>query len=167
MRKYNSISRVLHGLVAFMILSQYVYGLALLCFGFPSWLRVMASLIESIGITILPLLLFRFIWNIAHSNPSLPKAMSLGEVMLARCCHYGLYLLTAAAVITGALIHYQNDYFFIIPLPEFHLDPTQWQLAYLIHHYIIIILALFIIAHVLAALKHKIIDKDGVWEAML
>ena len=49
-----------------MILSQYIYGLSLLFLNYPSWLRGIASLVESVGISIMPLLIFRFVWNIIH-----------------------------------------------------------------------------------------------------
>ena len=59
-------------------------------------------------------------------------------------------------------------YFGVLPLPVLiEPDPQLKQWLVLLHHLLAWILLVLLVVHVAAALKHRLVDHDGVLERML
>ena len=127
------------------------------------------NLHKSMGVTLLLLILFRLYWRLSHPAPEFPASMQAWEKIAADLAHKGLYLLMLALPVTGVLMSLYSKYgllWFGIPLFE-GLDNEvlrdTFKEAHMVLAYIMIAM---IVLHVLAAIKHKVIDKDEVMSRM-
>lgn len=130
------------------------------------------ALHKSFGITILLLLLVRAWWRLLHPHPSWPTSMPVWQRQAARVAHYLFYGLILALPLTGWLgssaSAYTVSWFGIFQLPDLvQPDPELKKALYVAHEWIWNVLLVLIILHVLAALKHYVLDKDGVLQSML
>lgn len=174
MRQYSNVSKFLHWSVAGLIVAQYVLAeLAENAEHNDKILEQLALLAnhKSIGITILVLALIRLIYRLLSPVPSLPSSMVKWQVNASKASHFLLYGLLFALPISGWLMSsakaYTVSWFNLFSLPD--LVTSSDSLAELMqqsHHYLSE--ALFVIAaiHILAALKHHVIDKDDVLNLM-
>jgi cytochrome b561 len=137
---------------------------------------------KSLGITALGLVILRLLWRIAVPPPSLPRAMSGLERKGAHFAHTFLYVMMFALPISGwVLVSVESD----VPLPTVLFKTIPWPhipgladlpkdtkatldpIATSAHAILAWILAAFVLIHILAALRHGLILKDGVMSRML
>ena len=168
--RYHSFSQVLHWLIAGLIVLQFI--LANLAEGAAesgSALRELALLAnhKSVGITVLALVVVRLLWRIKTPPPKLPTGLDQWQVRASHISHWMLYSLIILIPISGWLMSsasaYSVSWFNLVRLPDFVApDPDLKANFQTIHE--LLGKALFIVAgvHILAALKHQFIDKDGV-----
>ncbi len=173
-QKYSPLARGLHWTIAGLIVAQYV--LAEMSEYAEDAGRVVAQLAllanhKSVGITILALALFRLIWRATHQPPALTAVMPKWQHAASSITHWLLYGFLFALPITGWLMSsaksYSVSWFNLFVLPDFVAanEALADNLEY-IHE--LLAEALFVIAaiHILAALKHYLVDKDGVMQRM-
>jgi cytochrome b561 len=127
---------------------------------------------KAFGMTILGLAIVRLLWRFLSPPPAWPAAMPAWQVWLARGVHYGFYLLLFALPISGWLYSSAANrpvsYFGLFTFPD--LVAPDKALRHTMHEWHEIAFnALFALAivHVLAALKHQFVDKDGLLGRML
>ena len=167
--RYHPLLATLHWLLAVLII-------AMLCIGFlvlapmpsadPQWIGILLVHM-SIGMAILALMVARFIVRIRTSRPADATTGYPRLDRLAPIIHYGFYVLVLLMVGSGyatAILAGLNKSVFQgsgDPLPpDFSIYPTfVAPLAAL--------LAGFIVLHVLAALFHQFVLKDGLLRRML
>ena len=129
------------------------------------------NLHKSVGITILALVAFRMFWRITHRPPALLDSMSATEKKLATGGHHLLYSLMFALPITGLVMAMNSKFeygvkWFGISLMN-GLDNKAVRESFVeVHEVVGIIMLVVIGVHVLGALKHKFIDKDGTMKRM-
>lgn len=190
-QRYNKIAVILHGLVGLLLLGMFALGFWMhelpkelkvesldlfnlgihtLNFQEPTSLRAFYfNLHKSIGVTVLALILFRVYWKLTHAAPEFPATMKAWEKKLANAVHKALYLLMLAMPVSGALMAVFSKYgivWFGIPLVA-GLDNTGMREMFKEAHEMIgAALLLLIVLHVVAAIKHKIVDKDDVMKRM-
>ncbi len=168
--KYTLTAKALHWLIAGMIVAQYVLAnLAGLAAEDQATLRQLALLAnhKSLGISILGLALIRLIWRATHRPPPLPATMPAWQVVASRLSHGLLYVLLFALPLSGWLMSsasaYSVSWFNLFQLPDFVApDPGLKETLTSIHEALAMLLAAVASLHLLAALKHGLIDKDGV-----
>lgn len=124
------------------------------------------------GVTLFMLMLIRFGWRLTHRPPALPDSIPPLQQMAASALHYALYFLMFAIPLTGWLMSsakgFQTVYFGVLPLPD--LVPKNKELGETlaeIHESLNLGMALLVLAHVAAAIKHQVVDKDGVLLRMM
>ncbi len=128
---------------------------------------------KSTGITILFLMILRFIILHATSRPVLPASIKLWERILSRFVQYGFYVLLLLMPMSGWIMSVASQhvpsYFglFNMPLPWVSPDKTLAKFMNESHTVIAWILIGFIFLHIMGALKHHFIDKDNVLRKML
>jgi cytochrome b561 len=127
------------------------------------------NLHKSIGATLLLLIAFRVFWRITHQPPALLSSLKAWEKALAESAHKALYILMIALPVSGLIMTLYSKYglkWFGIPiLPG--LDNKGIRETFLTaHEWIALALALLIVLHILGALKHKFINKDGTLKRM-
>lgn len=127
---------------------------------------------KSFGLTVLFLMIARFIWLWHSGRPALPSATPPWEKRLSRVVQYGFYVFLICMPVCGWVMSVAEDrvptYFglFKMPLPI----ATNKALGTLMdqsHKTIAWILIGLIFLHIAGALKHHFIDKDKVLKKML
>jgi cytochrome b561 len=129
------------------------------------------NLHKSVGITLLGLIVFRLLWRITHRPPALLDTLTATEKKIATSGHHLLYLLMFALPITGLVMAINSKFeygvkWFGISLMN-GLDNKAIRESFVDVHEVVGIIMLVVIGiHVLGALKHKFIDKDGTMNRM-
>jgi cytochrome b561/polyisoprenoid-binding protein YceI len=178
---YTAVAKILHWLIAIFIALQLPLGWLM---SQPADLAQKFKLFQlhkSLGITVLLLMVLRVLWRFIGRTPALPAWLPWYERVGAKTAHLALYLLLFALPLTGwALVSsstlpiptllYQT-----IPWPHIpwlaNLPPDEkkaWAKAFSGYHGILayVLLALASL-HILAALRHGLVLRDGVLSRML
>ena len=127
------------------------------------------NLHKSIGLTILMLIVLRIYWRFTHRPPAFLNSMKLWEKRLAKATHHSLYLLMFLIPLSGIIMSAGSKYgvkwFGIKVIPGFD-DKVIRELFFEFHEIFGLLLLLLLIFHILGAIKHSIIDKDGTLRRM-
>jgi len=127
------------------------------------------NLHKSIGLTILMLIILRMYWRLTHRPPAFLNTMKLWEKRLAKATHHSLYLLMflipLSGIIMSATSKYGIKWFGIKIIPGFDEKAIR-ELFHEFHEIFGLLLLLLLIFHILGAIKHSIIDKDGTLRRM-
>lgn len=127
---------------------------------------------KSTGMLLLALVALRLAWRLANRTPELPPDMPAWERAGARASHFLLYVLMIAMPVTGWVINSASAIpfriFYLIPLPAIVApDQALADLFALVHRGLFVALALVLVAHVGAALRHHFVKRDSVLVRML
>ena len=169
---WGSLSIGLHWLTLIFILSLAIVGLFMteLANG-PLKIQVYA-LHKSFGLTVLGLTIIRLAWRLFSITPKTTADMPAWQNLIAKLTHGLLYLLLFAMPISGWLYNsaagFPLKYFGLFKLPKLSdYSPELKQLAGDAHETLFYILALLMLIHAGAALKHHYLDKDTTLTRML
>jgi cytochrome b561 len=180
---YTSVAIGFHWLIAMLAIGQIAGGLYME--GLPDSADAerfqLIQLHKSFGITILLLTLGRLAWRLGHKPPPLPAAMPGWQKSWAKGLHWGFYALLIglplggwAMVSASPLAETVKTYLFgVVPwphLPFFDGVDDRRGLARSIgdmHELGAKLMLAMIVIHVGAAMKHWLMDGDGVLESML
>jgi len=124
------------------------------------------------GVTAFLLIAFRLAWRVGHRPPPLPESMPAWQQVAAHGLHHLLYLLMIAIPLSGWLMSsakgFQTVYFGVLPLPDLvGKDKELGDLLKTVHTTLNYSLAALVLAHVGAALKHHLLDRDDILSRML
>jgi cytochrome b561 len=125
-----------------------------------------------VGVTVLALALWRLLWRLTHQAPPLAASVPRWQLALARAGHGLLYVLMFVMPVTG-WIHsnysgYPVVYLGKLPLPDLvERDREAAALWVDVHATLAVIFAALVLLHVLAALHHQLIARDGTLRRML
>jgi len=165
--RYSLAAITLRWLIALLLLGQFAFGLTLESIprGTPDR-GLYVNLHKTIGILIGLLILVRVGWRMTHEPPPLPATMPPWQRHTARWSHAILYLCMLALPLSGYLgsnfSKHGIKFFNVVYLPPWGPDDRGWYLVFnQIHHLAALVLAAFVVLHVLAVLKHMLIDRDG------
>lgn len=169
---YTRTAIVLHWIVALLIfvnfpLGAYMHDLPLS----PEKLRLF-SYHKWIGVTVFVLALLRVLWRATHRPPPLPAGMPRWEKLAAHATHFLLYALIFAVPLSGWLMSsakgVQTVWFGVLPLPDLvGKDKELGDLLKEVHESLNFAMLALVLAHIGAALKHYVIDRDGVLARMI
>ena len=190
--KYTNIAIVLHWLIGIAILFMFVLGwfmtelpketpkttsfdifdLGLITWGVEeeqSQRSFYFNLHKSVGLSLLMLIVLRMYWRFTHRPPAFLNSMKLWEKRLAKATHHSLYLLMFLIPLSGIIMSAGSKYgikwFGIKVIPGFD-DKAIRELFYEFHEIFGLLLLLILILHILGAVKHSIVDKDGTLRRM-
>ena len=163
--KYSKVAIALHWILAALIISNFV--LANVAEDLARELRgAYMNPHKAIGISILLFSVFRLYWRMGHRPPPLPDAISEWQAKLGKFVHAIFYFLIIAVPLSGwimASAHPQAPPISFFGLFDFSLpigrDKGVAGFAYETHEILTKPLAILIILHVLAALKHQFADR--------
>jgi len=172
-QSFGLVSKLLHWSMAIILTGLFVVGLYMtdldyydpLYHSLPWWHK-------SFGLLTLFLLLLRFIWKLINTEPLALKSHKKWEVSLAHLIQQAFYLLILVIGITGYLISTAKgkgiEFFnwFDVPAITSGLKEKTADFIGETHEFLAILLAILVILHALAALKHHFIDKDETLKRM-
>jgi cytochrome b561 len=169
---YGAVARALHWWMALIMIGLIGLGLYMteLPDGDPKWR--LYDLHKSLGALIFVLALARIAWRRNTPPPPMPATMNARDRIAAHAGHMLLYVAMFALPITGyldsSLGGYHLNVFGLFDVPLlFTKNEALAEVVVSAHSIIGYGLALLVAAHVGAALKHHIVDKDTVLTRML
>jgi cytochrome b561 len=169
--QYGTTAKVFHWLIVALLAVQYPIGWLMpdlhrdMKPGGPMMLHV------SFGLTILALIVVRFVWRLTH--PVAPENSLAGwQRLSSEGVHWLLYLLVFATTLTGWMFAsfrgWAMSYFGLLPFPM--LAPANSAYNRVIegwHQAAEWSLLIVIVLHVTTALVHRFIYRDGIMQRML
>ena len=173
MPRYTPPAIVLHWLIALLIIGAFTMGLVMTDIPgiTPTKLKYYAWH-KWAGVTILALAALRLLWRLANSAPAYPAKMPQWQQLAARHLHLLLYVLMFAVPLSGYFYTLSAGvpvvYFGMLPLPVLiNPNPELKPVLKLVHFWLNMGLAGLVGVHIAAALKHALVDRDGVMQRML
>ncbi len=171
--RYRPSQRVLHWLMAIVVISALVIGLycSYLVQGTPLR-RALLDVHKSLGMTALVLIAIRLPLRLSFGEPANRPPIGTFVHHAARCAHMLLYalmiLMPLAGYITSAAGGHDLPWFGLFQWPDLlPLDKPLEKAAAEIHEYGAYCLYAILSLHVLAALWHHLFLRDGVMRRML
>ncbi|MGB7480395.1 MAG: cytochrome b [Burkholderiaceae bacterium] len=172
-QRYTRTAMVLHWLVAVLLLCQFSFGWYLN--GIPRGVPARGyyvNLHKSTGILIGLLILVRLIWRLKHAPPSLPNTMPAWQRRAADASHRLLYVLMLMMPLSGYVAsnfskHGVNFFNSIKLAPWGSDDKLIYAFFNQTHKITSWLLLTLVILHVLAALKHLLVDRDNIFSRIL
>ena len=169
--RYDRVAVALHWVIAALVIGQFVFGWWMQGIAKqPPGPRVDAfNLHKSIGLVILALMAVRVLWRAGHRPPALPP-LPAWQRRAAQLTHFGLYLLLILLPLSGYLGSVYSGYpvkFFGATLPAWGAR-NAWLKDFFsaVHLGSSFALAGLLLLHVAAALKHALVDRDGLLARM-
>jgi cytochrome b561 len=171
--RYDRVAMALHWIIAIGVLSQIALGWWMIDIPKqpPGVRAYWFNLHKSIGLTLGFLIVLRLAWRLTHRPPRLPPSTPPWQARAARASHVLLYACMLAMPLAG----YFGSVFSGYPIKYFGSSFPAWgwkdealkELFSTIHYTVALTFMALIAVHVLAALKHWLIDRDGVFHRML
>jgi cytochrome b561 len=171
-QRYTRTAIVFHWLVALMIIGAFGMGLIMTEMSLSPTKLKYYSWHKWAGVTILALATLRLLWRLSHPAPAYPASMPAWQKSSANALHGALYVLMFAVPISGYLYTLAAGFpvvwFGLFELPVLIDKNDELKpLLKAVHFWLNMTLAAAVAMHVAAALKHQLIDRDGVLKRML
>lgn len=166
----------LHWFLALLITGSFGVGLYMTSLPFSPLQLKLFSWHKWVGITVLALSALRLLWRLHRPPPPLPPAIAAGmpdwQLVAHRGTHLLLYLLFFIVPLLGwaysSALGVPVVLYGVLPLPD--LLPVDKPMAENwvkpLHHAGAYALAGMAALHAAAALKHHVVDRDGLLERM-
>ena len=169
-RSYGVVAKFLHWLIFVLVLLMIVGGFFL--DDVPkAYKGVIYNLHKLTGLTILLLMVVRWLWSMINVNPILPANMPAWQRKATRLVHGLLYLLIIAMPLAGWIGSssagkppHLGDLKLSLPIAE---NKALIDLAFTAHTIIAYCIIAMVSLHLLAALYHHYIRKDDILRRML
>jgi cytochrome b561 len=170
--RYSHAAMALHWLMAILLISLFSLGIYMHELPLSPDKLKLYSWHKWAGVTAFMLVLLRLLWRAGHRPPPLPAAMPGWQKTASHGMHHLLYVLMVAVPLSGWLMSsakgFQTVYFGVLPLPDvLGKDKELGELLQTVHKILNLSLAALVVAHVGAALKHHLIDRDDILSRML
>ncbi|KWR74350.1 cytochrome b [Pseudomonas sp. PI1] len=162
--------RVLHWLMAPLVIAMLLIGLAMVASASPAHATLVA-IHKPLGAALLVLVLLRLAIRLGRRVPALPRAMPVWQQRLAHASHYLLYALLILQPLVGWTMQSAGGYPVVLfeghELPAL-VDPSVWLHSLLrsAHSVIAYLLMVTILLHLAAALFHGLVRRDAVLPSM-
>ena len=169
--KWGVMAQFFHWVMALAILGNGLFGLLMDLAHSPMQKINWLALHKSIGLTVLALFLLRLAWRMFDRRPPEEPAPRWQQFS-AHVVHGLLYVLIAAIPLSGwwfnSVTGKPLQWFKLFNLPAIaEKNDDIRHFAHGVHEYLFWFLLLVLVAHVGAALKHHVFDRDNVLRRML
>jgi cytochrome b561 len=163
--RYTLLAVAFHWLLAFAIVGSFSVGLYMSDLAMSPMRLKLFNWHKWAGITILALSALRLLWRLWHRPPA-AVVTPAWQRRAAHLTHTALYVLFFGVPLAGwaysSAAGFPVVVFGLIPLPDFvPVDKGLVEGLKLLHKVLAFSLALAVLAHIGAALKHHFIDGDG------
>lgn len=169
--RFASPQRFFHGLMAVCILAMLFIGVGMVSTVTTKYLTLV-SIHKPLGITILVLALIRLALRLRYGAPALPADLPEPLKLAAKLSHYAFYALMIAMPLIGWAMLSAAAYPVVlyggVHLPAIvGVNPELHTLLWDAHFFLAFAFFALILLHLAAALFHKLVRRDGVFEAMV
>lgn len=173
--RYHPLSRALHWLLALALVGNFALGVYMHELPFSPARLQYYSWHKWVGVLVLAFSAMRLLTRLLAPPPALPVAIETAMPAWQRwahhATHFGLYGLFFAVPLVGwaysSAAGFPVVLFGVLPLPDF--VPVSEALAEVLkeaHEIAALSMAALVLLHVAGALKHQIIDRDGLMQRM-
>jgi cytochrome b561 len=169
--RYGAVAVALHWLTALLIVANLLLGLSMV--PLPLSPRKLQWYLwhKWIGVTVFLLAWLRLAWRWGHPPPP-PVAMPAWQQTAASAVHAALYALLVLVPVSGWIYSsatgIQVVYLGLVPLPDLVAkDRALAGVLRVVHLSLVATLVVLVVMHAGAALKHHLVDRDGVLARML
>jgi len=164
--RYTRTAQALHWLMAVLLVGLVSLGLYMHELPLSPRKLQLYSYHKWAGVTAFLLVLARLAWRATHRPPPLPPGTSPVVRIAANAGHGLLYALMVAIPLSGWLMSsakgFQTVWFGVLPIPDLlGKDAALGETLRAVHEYLNLTLIALVTGHVVAALKHQFIDRDG------
>ena len=167
---YAPIAVFLHWLMAILIVGMLGLGWYMMSIEDEPGSSWYFDLHKSIGVIIVVIVTLRGVWRLGHQAGALPARVPRWQAIASRVTHWLLYLAMIVMPIfgiIGALFSEKGTALFGYTAPRLlTANRDIAETLFSAHSVLAWLLTGLISVHVLAALKHLVIDKDGVFQRM-
>ena len=172
--RYRLIQRLLHWLIAVLVIGALSAGALLWAFGFEG-LRERFGLAatnalytshKTTGVLILGLMVLRLALRVVHGAPPAPSTLSPRVATAAHATHLAFYGLLILMPVVGwaatAAGGFPVEFFSATLPPLIGKNEALSAILFRVHALLGLAIAAFVLLHVAAALRHWLVLKDGV-----
>lgn len=168
---YGLVIKLLHWGMALAIFALFGLGVWMRTLTYYSpWYKPAPHWHQSIGIVLLALLVFRFVWRLANEKPNEDYLKPFDRIA-AHAVHIAFYLILLIISISGYLITSVDgssvDVFNWFAIPSIYEQKGAEEIAGFIHWTLAYGVMALAGLHTAAALKHHYIDRDITLKRML
>ncbi|MXO64284.1 cytochrome b [Altericroceibacterium endophyticum] len=170
--RYSLGAMIMHWLIAIAVITN--WQLAQQAEGLPrDQAGPLMDVHKALGMTILALTILRIIWRLTHDQPAMSAALKGWEVILAKIVHALFYIILISLPVLGWIGSSSFgggiDMFGLFTLPPLPVanDRDAGGLIFSVHATMGTALILLVGLHILGALKHQFIDRNGELYRML
>ena len=173
--RYTPTARWLHALLGLALVGVFAMGLYMTSLPFSPQRLKLYNWHKWAAMLVLAFSLVRLAWRLTHRPPALPAAIRDAMPAWQRLAHHGthavLYLLFFAVPLLGwaysSAAGFPVVLFGVLPLPDWvPVSPDLADVLKPLHRLAAYALAALVLLHVAAALKHALIDRDGLLRRM-
>jgi cytochrome b561 len=174
--RYTATAKLLHWILALALIAAIGMGLYMVSLSFSPQRLKLYNWHKWLGVSILLLSLLRLGWRLANKPPALPAAMQARMPAWQHKAHHGshhaLYALFFLVPLLGwaysSAAGFPIVFLGLVPLPDWvPVSPALAETIKPLHQWSAYALAGLIVLHIAAALKHQLIDRDGLLLRML
>ncbi|MBV1915322.1 MAG: cytochrome b [Pseudomonadales bacterium] len=164
---FGLITKLLHGTVALLMIGLIGLGWYMVDLSYyDRWYNDSLSLHKAFGMVLLLTALFKIAWTLLNTRPEFSSVMASWEKFLAHSTHGLLLLLLVLIPISGYIISTSAgdsiSVFNWFDIPALFSVTEEWRdIAIELHYFLAYGALLIIVFHVVAALKHQFINRDG------
>lgn len=175
-RRYSAVAMWLHWLLAAALVAMFALGIYMTDLPFSPARLKLYNWHKWAGMTVLALSALRLLWRLTHPAPALPvtiaSAMPAWQRMAHHGTHHALYLLFFAVPVLGWVYSSAAGFpvvvFGMLPLPDLvAASPDLADSLKPLHKLAALAMGALVLMHVGAAVKHQLIDRDGLMHRML
>ena len=168
--RFTPLQRGLHWLMALCILTMLFIGVGMVSTVAPKYLSLV-QIHKPLGIAILVLALIRLVLRFRYGAPALPADMPVPMRLAADLSQYVFYALMLGMPLIGwgMMSAYSHPVILSGGMHLFPILPVKAGLYAFLRHthkYVAFLFFALILMHMAALLFHKLVRKDGVFEAM-
>ncbi|HEY3599850.1 MAG TPA: cytochrome b [Paraburkholderia sp.] len=168
--RFPAFSRVLHWVMAVLVLAMLFIGVGMAA-SVSQRYSLLVSIHKPIGVAILLLVIIRFVNRLINRPPPLPSTMPFVQKLAAHASHIVLYALMLVLPLVGwgmlSAAGYPIVLFGSLQLPPIlSKSPAVYAELRELHTIFAYLLFLTVVVHLMAALFHGLIRRDGVLESM-
>ena len=169
--RYARPAIALHWLMACLIIALYFVGISISDIPVGPDRILVVTWHKWIGVCVVLLWFMRVAARLTHTPPPLPANSPAWQNTLAHGVHIALYVLMIAIPVSGWLMSsakgFTTTFFGLFDLPNLiERDKTTAATLKEVHGLLANLLMVLVVAHIGAALKHQLIDKDNLMERM-
>src|SRR5574343_1584326 len=174
--RYTPTAMALHWGLAVMLIGIFAVGWYMTGLPFSPQRLKLYHWHKWAGVVILGLSALRLAWRLTHRPPALPLALSAATPRWQHLAHHGTHGALYALFFTVPLLGWAYSsaagfsivLFGLWPLPDFvAADKALAEAIKPWHAVAAYTLAALVVLHVAAAIKHQLIDRDGLLQRML